>query len=65
MVDFRHSWGDDRVYFYADTGRLVSVRSSWTDLSTPDAFVHVSQGRAHFRAADLIALLELMQGVGP
>jgi hypothetical protein len=64
LVDCRHSRGEDWIYFYADAGRLMSVPARWTDLSSPDAFEHVSQGRAHFRTADLVALVELLEEIG-
>ena len=63
MVDFRKSWGEDWVFFHDDEGRVVSVRAGWTDLRRPDPFVEVAGGRAHFRASDLVRLVELVEGM--
>jgi hypothetical protein len=57
----RHYWDWDRVSFYDDNGRLVSLPACWTSVSSPDPFVVVSAGRSVFRAADLVALARLVQ----
>ncbi len=35
----------------------------WTSLSTPDPFVVLSNGRASFRAQDLLGLVELVDAI--
>ena len=57
----KQNWGDDRVMFYDDQGRLRSLLASWTNVDDPDVFAQVSDGRSFLRPddlADLAALLE-------
>jgi hypothetical protein len=54
------NWGEDRVYFYDDAGRLKSLPASWTSLRPVDAFVALSGGRALFRPEDLLRLADLL-----
>ena len=63
MVDFRQSWGENWLYFHDDAGLLISVRARWTDVGEVDPFVKVAAGRSHFRAADLVGLVELIRGL--
>ena len=58
---YRHRWDLDRVFFYDDEGRLVSLPACWTSISSPDPFVVLSAGRSEFRAADLLALARLVR----
>ncbi len=59
---FRRNWGEERVYFHNEDGKLVSIPSCWTDVVPPDPFVVVSAGRALFRTEDLMALVRLIEG---
>ena len=52
--------GLEWVRFHDDDGRLRSVPSDWTDLSAPDPFVALSDGRAPFKPNDLSALLDVV-----
>jgi len=61
FVTFRHNWGEDRVYFYDQSGKLAAVPVSWTDYLPPHPFVAVSAGRSLFRFEDLIKLAELLE----
>ncbi|MGO8697507.1 MAG: DUF5372 family protein [Limisphaerales bacterium] len=54
-----HLWGDHRVWFYNDTGQLISLPETWTSLGPADPFVALSQGRAHARVQDLLELARL------
>lgn len=56
----RRTWGEDRVFFFAEDGTLKSLPTAWTDAAAPDVFVTVAAGRSPFRAEDLIALAELV-----
>jgi len=59
-VTYRQNWGEDRVYFYYDPGRLRAISASWTSLAADDPFVAVSAGRSVFRVADLLELTLLL-----
>ena len=60
LVDQRNAWGEDRVYFHDDTGRLRRLPTAWTSAAPPDAFVALSAGRSHFRVEDLLQLVALI-----
>jgi hypothetical protein len=60
LVTYRQNWGEDRVYFHDDQGRLKSLPAAWTSIGPEDPFVVVSNGRAAFRTADLVELAALV-----
>ena len=60
LVDYRQTWGEDRVYFYDREGRLKAIPTGWTDFHGPHAFVVISAGRAYFRVHDLLSLADLI-----
>lgn len=62
-MTYRHNWGEDRVYFHDDQGRLRSLSAGWTSLGPDDPFVVVSAERALFRTADLVELIVLLEGL--
>lgn len=64
-MTFRQNWGEDRVWFHDNDGRLQSVPTSWTDAAPTDAFVVVSAGRSLFRLADLLELAQRIQASTP
>ena len=59
LVQYRHTWGEHRVYFHDHSGQLCSVPVPWTSLAPADPFVVVSAGRSLFRVVDLLALTTL------
>jgi hypothetical protein len=61
LVDHRHVWKKDRVYYHDDDGGLRSLPTRWTSLSPPDPFEVVAAGRARFRPDDLLRLAELVE----
>jgi len=63
MATRRQNWGEDRVTFYDDDGRLRSMPSSWTDVDPPDIFAQASGGRSHLRVDDLAELVRVIEGV--
>jgi hypothetical protein len=63
VVDLRNTWGEDRVYFHDDEGRLRYMPTSWTNAAAEDPFVSVSAGRSLFRASDLPRLVDLVAGL--
>ena len=62
-MTYRPNWGEDRVYFHDDRGRLRSLSAGWTSIGPDDPFVVVSAGRAAFRTADLLELVALLDGL--
>ena len=60
LVTYRQNWGEDRVYFHDDQGRLKSLSAGWTSIGPEDPFVVVSASRAAFRTADLLELVTLV-----
>jgi len=57
----RHTWGEDRVFFYDEGGELKALPARWTDASAPDPFAVLAAGRAYFRPEDLLALSDLLE----
>ena len=60
LVTYRHNWGEDRVYYHDDEGRLCSLLAAWTSLSPEDPFVTIAAGRSLFRVEDLLELCRWM-----
>lgn len=66
LAEYRHSWAEDRVYYYVDeSGEARSLPARWTSVLAEDPAVVVAAGRAHFRVADLLELVELVRGATP
>jgi hypothetical protein len=64
LVTYRHNWGEDRVYFHDDGGKLASLPARWTDVLAPDPVAVVSGGRSAFRVEDLLGLVDLIERLG-
>jgi Family of unknown function (DUF5372) len=64
LVVHKNNWAEDRVFFFADDGQMRSLPASWTDVAPPDPFVVVAAGRGLFRVSDLVALVDLLDGLG-
>lgn len=60
FVSVRHTWGEDRVFFFGEDGTQKSLPRSWTDAADPDPFVEMAMGRSPFRVEDLGALVDLV-----
>ena len=56
----RQTWGEYRVFFYDEQGSLKALPANWTDVGTTDPFVTLSAGMAHFKPADLLALVSML-----
>jgi hypothetical protein len=63
LLDYRGSFGHERVDCTDAQGRLVSVPLGWTDACGVDPFVSVSAGRAFLRTEDLLGLVDLLGGL--
>ena len=59
-VDERSSRFGDRVWYERADGSVATVLRAWTDRATPEPFVALAEGKAHFRPEDLSALAELV-----
>ncbi|MDI6773571.1 MAG: DUF5372 family protein [bacterium] len=62
LIDYRHSWGEDRVVYVDEMGEARSLPARWTSAVAEDPAVVVSAGRSHFRVADLVELAKLVRG---
>jgi hypothetical protein len=60
----RHTWGEDRVFFFAEDGTQKSLPRAWTDAATVDPFVAVADGRCRLRVVDLLMLADVIDGLG-
>ena len=60
-MNYTFCWGEARVYFYNDEGRLSSLPAKWTSVGSGDAFVELSKGRSPFRVEDLLDLAEFLK----
>lgn len=65
FVAVRQTWGEDRVFFFDEDGAQRSLPTGWTDAAPPDAFVALAGGRSALRVADLLVLVELLDGLRP
>jgi hypothetical protein len=63
FVICRLNWGEERVYYRDEQGELVSIPARWTNVFPPDPVVELSGGRSWFRAADLLALAQLLDAL--
>jgi hypothetical protein len=61
LVTYRFNWGEDRVYFHDEDGRLASLPAAWTSAVPPDPFVAVADGRSAFRVRDLVELVAMLK----
>src|SRR5260370_4091781 len=57
LVDRRNAWGEDRVFFHDDAGKLRRVPSASTSAPPPDAFVEISAVPSHFPSSHLFLLM--------
>jgi len=63
LIQYRRFWGEDRVVYVDETGVAQSLPARWTSAVADDPAVVVSDGRSHFRVADLIELVDLVRGM--
>ena len=63
LLTYRHTWGDDRVYYHDEGGNLRSIPAGWTNVLGEDPFVMVAAGRSALRVADLLELRRLVDGI--
>ena len=61
LVAYKVAWGEDRVYFHNEEQQLIALPASWTDAVAADPSVSIADGRALFRADDLMELVALIR----
>jgi len=61
VVERRHNWGEDRVFYRDRHGHLASLPARWTSVDAEDPFVVVAAGRSRWRGEDLLALAALVR----
>lgn len=61
MIEYRHAWGEERVYFLDSSGQMQRLPATWTDVAAVDPFVTVAAGRSPLRVEDLLQLVDLIE----
>ena len=61
LVVRKHTWAEDRVFFFDDNGQFISVAAGWTDADPVDPFVVIAAGRSALRIEELLALASLVE----
>src|SRR5258707_174008 len=56
LISRRRHWGEDRIVYLDEAGRLRWIASAWTDIEPADEFRLIAAGRAAFRTIDLMEL---------
>jgi Family of unknown function (DUF5372) len=64
LICRRRHWGEDRVVYSGDGGRLRTISAAFTDVAPLDEFRLVAGGKAAFRTVDLLTLCELLDRLG-
>ncbi len=59
LVTRKLTWGEDRVFYYDPGGKLKSLLTNMTDVSSKDAFDRISAGWSAFRVDDLLEIRHL------
>ena len=57
------NWGEDRVYYRAEVGRLFFLPAGWTDVVGESPFAVMAAGRCPFAIDGLLALAALVDGL--
>jgi hypothetical protein len=60
LIYRRHHWGEHRVVYMDEKGRLCSIADAWTDIEPVDPFRRIAAGSAAFRTVDLLALCDVL-----
>ena len=65
LADRRRTWGEDRVYYHDDDGKLRGMKAQWTSVADADPFVSVSAGRSSLHVRDLLQLVSMIERLRP
>jgi hypothetical protein len=60
FVVHRRNWGEDRVYFHDEDGKLCALPAGWTDVEPDDPFVTIAAGRCPFTLDGLLAVADVI-----
>jgi Family of unknown function (DUF5372) len=61
LIERRVNWGEDRVYYHDEGGRVAALPARWTSVCPADPVVAISLGRSAFRVGDLVELAALIE----
>jgi len=61
LIERRENWGEDRVYYHDDKGRVAALPARWTSACPSDPVVALAAGRSPFRVRDLLELAVLVE----
>ena len=64
LICRRRHWGEDRVVYSDEDGRLRTISAAFTDAAPLDEFRLAAGGKAAFRTVDLMTLCELLDRLG-
>jgi hypothetical protein len=65
LVGHGREWGEERVYYRDQSGRMRFLPARWTSLAALDPFVLAAAGRAYFRLEDLLQLRDRRKELQP
>jgi len=65
IVSLKQTWGEDRVFYRREDGRVTSIPACWTSIYEPHPFNVISQGRSVFRFQELLELVRLIEDFTP
>jgi len=61
IVSLKQTWGENRVFYHQEDGRITSIPACWTSIYDPHPFNVISQGRSVFRFRELLELAGLIE----
>jgi hypothetical protein len=61
IVSLRQSWGEDRVFYRQEDGRIISLPACWTSIYESHPFNVISKGRSVFRFQELLELARVVE----
>jgi hypothetical protein len=64
LICRRRHWGEDRVVYSDEDGRLRTISAAFTDAAPLDEFRLAAGGKGAFRTVDLMTLCELLDRLG-
>ena len=64
LIRSRLAWGRWRAQYYDKEGVVRSLPAAWTNCGPVDPFLEASAGRSVLHVSDLVALCELVAGIG-